>query len=134
MEIILQIKNKQIKDLSDKLAIDLNALIDYLLSELPSFNNTTPALNSLAHRVAFTSIYFDDLELTENDKLTLYDTLSSYLHELNKLVLELKIDVANYLVSAVKVTNNYLVVKHLVREVNNASTKTTHPVCKATSS
>lgn len=122
MEIILQIKNKQIKDLSDKLAIDLNALIDYLLSELPSFNNTTPALNSLAHRVAFTSIYFDDLELTENDKLTLYDTLSSYLHELNKLVLELKIDVANYLVSAVKVTNNYLVVKHLVREVNNAST------------
>ena len=122
MEIILQIKNKQIKDLSDKLAIDLNALIDYLLSELPSFNNTTPALNSLAHRVAFTSIYFDDLELTENDKLTLYDTLSSYLHELNKLVLELKIDVVNYLVSAVKVTNNYLVVKHLVREVNNAST------------
>ena len=122
MEIILQIKNKQIKDLSDKLAIDLNALIDYLLSELPSFNNTTPALNSLAHRVAFTSIYFDDLELTENDKLTLYDTLSSYLHELNKLVLELKIDVANYLVSVVKVTNNYLVVKHLVREVKYAST------------
>lgn len=134
MEIILQIKNKQIKDLTDKLAIDLNALIDYLLGELPSFNNTTPALNSLAYRVAFTSVYLDDLVLTENDKLTIYDTLVSYLHELNKLVLESKIDVAKYVVSAVKITNNYLVVKHLIREVSDANTKTTYPVRQATSS
>lgn len=134
MEIILQIKNKQILDLTDKLAIDLNALIDYLLGELPSFNNTTPALNSLAYRVAFTSVYLDDLVLTENDKLTIYDTLVSYLHELNKLVLESKIDVAKYVVSAVKITNNYLVVKHLIREVSDANTKTTYPVRQATSS
>lgn len=134
MEIILQIKNKQIKDLTDKLAIDLNALIDYLLGELPSFNNTTPALNSLAYRVAFTSVYLDDLVLTENDKLTIYDTLVSYLHELNKLVLESKIDVAKYVVSAVKITNNYLIVKHLIREVSDANTKTTYPVRQATSS
>ena len=134
MEIILQIKNKQIKDLTDKLAIDLNALIDYLLGELPSFNNTTPALNSLAYRVAFTSVYLDDLVLTENDKLTIYDTLVSYLHELNKLVLESKIDVAKYVVSAVKITNNYLVVKHLIREVSDVNTKTTYPVRQATSS
>lgn len=134
MEIILQIKNKQILDLTDKLAIDLNALIDYLLGELPSFNNTTPALNSLAYRVAFTSVYLDDLVLTENDKLTIYDTLVSYLHELNKLVLESKIDVAKYVVSAVKITNNYLIVKHLIREVSDANTKTTYPVRQATSS
>lgn len=134
MEIILQIKNKQIKDLTDKLAIDLNALIDYLLGELPSFNNTTPALNSLAYRVAFTSVYLDDLVLTENDKLTIYDTLVSYLHELNKLVLESKIDVAKYVVSVVKITNNYLIVKHLIREVSDANTKTTYPVRQATSS
>ena len=134
MEIILQIKNKQIKDLTDKLAIDLNALIDYLLGELPSFNNTTPALNSLAYRVAFTSVYLDDLVLTENDKLTIYDTLVSYLHELNRLVLESKIDVAKYVVSAVKITNNYLIVKHLIREVSDANTKTTYPVRQATSS
>ena len=134
MEIILQIKNKQIKDLTDKLAIDLNALIDYLLGELPSFNNTTPALNSLAYRVAFTSVYLDDLVLTENDKLTIYDTLVSYLHELNKLVLESKIDVAKYVVSVVKITNNYLIVKHLIREVSDVNTKTTYPVRQATSS
>ena len=134
MEIILQIKNKQIKDLTDKLAIDLNALIDYILGELPSFNNTTPALNSLAYRVAFTSVYLDDLVLTENDKLTIYDTLVSYLHELNKLVLESKIDVAKYVVSVVKITNNYLIVKHLIREVSDVNTKTTYPVRQATSS
>lgn len=134
MEIILQIKNKQIKDLTDKLAIDLNALIDYLLGELPSFNNTTPALNNLAYRVAFTSVYLDDLVLTENDKLTIYDTLVSYLHELNKLVLESKIDVAKYVVSAVNITNNYLVVKHLMHEVSDANTKTTYPVRQVTSS
>lgn len=134
MEIILQIKNKQIKELTDKLAIDLNALIDYLLGELPSFNNTTPALNSLAYRVAFTSVYLDDLVLTENDKLTIYDTLVDYLHELNKLVLESKIDVAKYVVSVVNITNNYLVVKHLMHEVSDANTKTTYPVRQATSS
>lgn len=134
MEIILQIKNKQIKELTDKLAIDLNALIDYLLGELPSFNNTTPALNSLAYRVAFTSVYLDDLVLTENDKLTIYDTLVDYLHELNKLVLESKIDVAKYVVSVVNITNNYLVVKHLMHEVSDANTKTTYPVRQVTSS